>query len=173
MNENFIIECMVKALRLRPGEWLTFAYLASLVGIPDCDANLIGAMTDFRPDLFAVTKDKKLKLRLAVAEDVARQGTTRWQVPAPPEKVPESSPGRHAAGSFGDSQGCYCNRPDEEVLSDLKEDSIPDDALVFSCCWKNICRVRGLFFNQIAAETWTEICRRRGYILQRENPRGF
>ena len=174
MDENHIIDCMVKALRSRPGEWLTFAYLSSLVSLPDCDANLIGAMADYRPDLFAVTKDRKLKLRLNIAEDVARKGPTNWQVPAPPEKVSEPNPGRHAVASFGESAaGCYCILPDEDVLFDLKAGSIPDEALVYSCCWKNICRVRGLFFNLVPPETWTEICRRRGYIQQRENPRGF
>jgi len=165
---------MVKALRSRPGEWLTFAYLSSLVSFPDCDATLIGAMADFRPDLFAVSKDKKLKLRMKVVEDVAQQGVRNWKVPSPPEKIPELSHAMHTGTSSGALEsGCYCNLPDEEVLADLKEDSIPDEALLYSCCWKNICRVRGLFFNLVSAETWIEICRRRGYIKQRENPRGF
>src|ERR1700693_330360 len=145
MNENRIIEAMVKALRSRPGEWLTFAYLSALVAMPDCDANLIGAMADFRPDLFAVSKDKKLKLRMKVVEDVAQQGPRNWKVPAPPEKVSElTNSGHRGVSSGGLKDGCYCSHPDEEVLADLKEDTIPDEALVYSCCWKNICRVRGL-----------------------------
>jgi hypothetical protein len=140
---------MVKILRSRPSERLTFSYLTSLVSIPNCDAKLIGAMADFRPDLFVVTKDKKLKLRMNVAEDIARQGVSKWRVPAPPAKVRENAGlGKHSSGmSLDPAEGCYCNHPDEEVLRDLKKGSIPDEALVFSYCWKNICRVRGLFFN--------------------------
>jgi hypothetical protein len=69
--------------------------------------------------------------------------------------------------------GCYCSVPDHDILHDLKAGSVPDKALVYSCCWENICRVRAIFFGQVPDQTWTEICRRRGYILQRENPRGF
>ena len=174
MDENRIIERMVKTLRSRPGEWLTFAYLSSLVALPDCNGDLIGAMADFRPDLFAVTKDKKLKLRMKVVEDVAQQGPRNWQVPVPPEKVSELNHASRMGTSSRDLRDrCYCNLPDEEILADLKEDSIPDEALVYSCCWKNICRVRGKSFHLVPHETWTEICRRRGYIQRRENPRGF
>ena len=165
---------MVKALRARPGEWLTFSYLSSLIAIPNCDADIVGAMADYRPDLFSVSKDRKLKLRTEVAEDVARRGPKNWKVPDRREQVPFGIFKRHSDKQAGATQNvCYCSTSDEEILDDLTEDSIPDEALVFSCCWKNICRVRGLFFNLVAEETWIEICRRRGYIQQRENPRGF
>ena len=174
MDEDLIVESMVKMLHSRPGEWLTFAYLSSLMAIPDCDANLVGAMADYRPDLFAVSRDRKLKLRTGVVEDVARQGPTSWRVPDRPEQAQLGSFNRHGGTQSGPApSGCYCGVSDEEILSALKEGSVPDEALVFSCCWKNICRVRGLFFNLVSAETWTEICRRRGYIQQRQNPRGF
>jgi hypothetical protein len=136
---------------------------------------VVGALAEYRPDLFAITKDSKLKLRLNIAEDIALQGPAKWQVPPPPpvKRIKEirSSHGQSAVGES--AAACYCKLPDQEVLADLKEGSIPDEALVFSCCWKNICRVRGLFFNFVPPETWIEICRKRGYIQQRENPRGF
>ena len=174
MDENPIIAAMVIMLRAHPGEWLTFGYLASLIAMKDCDANIIGAMADFRPDLFAVSRDRKLKLRTAVVEKVARQGIANWRVPERPEQPRSEGFNRHSTtGAGAAAGGCYCNLADEEILDDLKDGSVPDEALVFSCCWKNICRVRGLSFGQVPDETWTEICRRRGYIQQRENPRGF
>lgn len=170
MDEELIIKSIVKTLRARPGEWLTFSRLSSLIAIPDCDANIVGAMADYRPDLFAVSRDRRMKLRTEVAEDVARRGN----VPERPEQVPFGIFKRHSDKHGGPTQNvCYCSFTDQEILTDLAGDSIPDEALVFSCCWRNICRIRGLFFNLVPAETWIEICRRRGYIQQRENPRGF
>ena len=165
---------MVKMLRARPGEWLTFAYLSSLIALPDCDTNIVGAMADYRLDLFAVSRDRKLKLCTEVVEDVARQGPTRWRVPQRPEQAQLGSSNRHGGTQSGSPpSGCYCSVSDEEILSALKEGSVPDEALVYSCCWRNICRVRGLFFNLVSAETWVQICQRRGYVQQRENPRDF
>jgi hypothetical protein len=174
MDEDRVIGRMIETLLERPNKWLTFAYLSALMAIQDCDENVVGAMADFRPDLFAVSRDRKLKLRSGVAEEIARQGI-RWHVPERPEAL---SPGNFRQGSVsvpGIALGgaCYCSVSYERVLDDLKAGSVPDEALLFSCCWKNICRVRGIFLKQIPDQTWTEICRRRGYIQQRENPRGF
>jgi hypothetical protein len=174
VHENQIIERMVLSLRSRPGEWLTFSYLSTLVALPGCDADLIGAMADFRPDIFAVAKDRKLKLREQIVADIAKQEPRAWRVPDAPTRAPETHSIGHGGSTTGMSEGAsYCHLPDEEILADLKEGSIPDEALVYSCCWKNICRVRGLYFNLVPPDVWIEICRRRGYIQQRENPRGF
>jgi len=68
---------------------------------------------------------------------------------------------------------CYCETSEAEILNDIKRDAIPDGALVNSCCWRRICQVRGRHFNKIDPETWSDICRKRGYLFARENPRGF
>ncbi len=68
---------------------------------------------------------------------------------------------------------CYCNRTEDKVLEDLRRGVIPDDALVRSCCGRWVCRVRGRHFNEVDPETWREIGTKRGYVLSRENPRGF
>jgi hypothetical protein len=68
---------------------------------------------------------------------------------------------------------CYCNVLESKVLHDLKRGAPPEEALVTSCCWKTICRVRGRNYNQLDAETWIDICRKRGYLFARQNPRGF
>lgn len=68
---------------------------------------------------------------------------------------------------------CYCDSSDEEILGDLLREAIPKDALVRGCCWRRVCQVRGRNFNQVDAEAWSNICRERGYLLRRQNPRGF
>jgi hypothetical protein len=67
----------------------------------------------------------------------------------------------------------YCDQDDSEIFTDLENDSIPDDALVNACCWKKICQVRGRNPKAIDVESWTEVSRRRGYVQNRQNPRGF
>lgn len=76
---------------------------------------------------------------------------------------------------------CYCDSDDETILSDLKVEAVPDEALVRNCCWRRISQVRGRSFS--GAETspswdsdgtiWKELCRKRGYLHARQNPRGF
>jgi hypothetical protein len=70
---------------------------------------------------------------------------------------------------------CYCYPvvTNNEVLRDIVNQSIPDEALVCTHCWTRICRVRGLNFSSIDGGTWREICAQRGYLFARENPRGF
>lgn len=33
---------------------------------------------------------------------------------------------------------CYCDNPDVTILDDLKRQTVPDEALVRSCCWSRI-----------------------------------
>lgn len=174
MDDERIIGSMVRVLRQHPAEWLTFGRLSSLIAMPDCDGDVLAAIAEYRPDLFAISGDRRLKLRMDVVEDVAHQGMSNWRVPARPEQTSTEKLVNRAATTSGTMRGdCYCSVAEEEVLMDLTEGTIPDEALIFSCCWRYICRVRGRFFNQVSAETWVETCQRRGYLQQRENPRGF
>ena len=59
---------------------------------------------------------------------------------------------------------CYCDESEWEVLKDLHEGDIPDEALSSSCCWRWICRVRGFHFRRVNPEVWRETCRRRGQL---------
>jgi hypothetical protein len=68
---------------------------------------------------------------------------------------------------------CLCDWPDEDVLNDVVNESLPDYSLVNSCCWRRICQVRGRNYHAVELETWVNICSRRGYLQQRQNPRGF
>jgi len=174
LDEEHLIRSMVRVLHEHPGEWLTFRKLSRLVAEPSCDADLVGAIADYRDDLFAVSRDRKLKLRPRVTEGIAHRGMENWKVPARPEKEKPQYVGTHGGSTSGITGAkCYCDLSYEEILQGLVEGAIPDEALVYSCCWKTICRVRGLYFNSVDPEIWREICARRGYIQNRENPRGF
>lgn len=151
-----------------PGEWFTFRRASSVLGI---EADLLAAFVDFRPDLFAVNDDRRFKLRTNISGDIALQGISNWQVPSAPER-PRPTFNEKTYPEIP-SGGCYCHVNEYTVLRDLVAGSVPEDALVYSCCWRHICRVRGSNFGMVAEETWREICQRRGYLRERENPRGF
>ena len=76
---------------------------------------------------------------------------------------------------------CYCDSPSDAILKDLKAETIPDEALVRTCCWKSISKVRGSTFSgsentpawDPQGDIWRELCRKRGYLHARQNPRGF
>ena len=59
---------------------------------------------------------------------------------------------------------CYCNTSEDEVLSDIQLDSVPDVALENACCWSWICTVRGWHFREVDEGDWRELCRRRGQL---------
>ena len=67
----------------------------------------------------------------------------------------------------------YCKESESTILNDIDNMSIPSDALVEACSWKYICKVRGKYLSRINPETWSEICRKRGYLYKRHNSRGF
>ncbi|MGH3703465.1 MAG: hypothetical protein ACRDT9_02445 [Agromyces sp.] len=39
--------------------------------------------------------------------------------------------------------------------------------------WQAICRVRARNMNRVDELAWQRLCARRGYLQQRQNPRGF
>lgn len=67
---------------------------------------------------------------------------------------------------------CYCDTSPQIILKDLLEGTIPDEALVRDCCWKEICRVRGSNVDAADSEQWRELCRRRGLLLASHDPWG-
>lgn len=68
---------------------------------------------------------------------------------------------------------CLCNWGDAEILRHIQGESLPSYALLNNCCWRRVCQVRGRNFSDVDDETWIDICTRRGYLLERQNPRGF
>jgi hypothetical protein len=94
--------------------------------------------------------------------------------------VDPCSNGRLAPTQHAKSSMHYCKRIDREILSDLQREMVPADALANACCWKRISQVRGrsLAGNAHApwdpdGEKWRELCRKRGFVQRRQNPRGF
>lgn len=54
---------LCQQLRKRPGEWLGYKALCRVIFGNDNDELLVGALADFRRDLFAVHADRRLKLK--------------------------------------------------------------------------------------------------------------
>jgi hypothetical protein len=65
----------------------------------------------------------------------------------------------------------YCDASDEKILDDLIREDVPSEALVQA--WSRICQVRSRNLNSVDPEVWVRICTKRGYLLGRENPRGY
>ena len=73
----------------------------------------------------------------------------------------------------GKGLGCYCEKAENVVLSDIQNGTVPDEALVNKHCWQWICTVRADWLSSVNEETWRELCAKRGYLRARQNPRGF
>ncbi len=163
---------MVRALRTRPAEWLTFRELSRLIANRELDENLLGAMADYRKDIFATTCDRKLKLREEVIEETAHRDLGDWAVPERRASDERRELRERVARAIPRANGgCYCDLPESEILEDIYAERVPNEALILSYCWKTISRTR------LADETaymppdiWVELCRRPNDIRWRENP---
>ena len=133
--------------------------------IPDSDREILHAVAENRSDLFVFTRDgRSLKLHVDAVQSIVRNGIEA--VVATPAHIDTPSPqvgGRIRCGHFDH----------EELALDLQRNSLPSEALTRTCCWTEICRIRGSIYPPIDHEAWREICVTRGYLLARQNPRGF
>jgi hypothetical protein len=68
---------------------------------------------------------------------------------------------------------CYCEKHRWEILRDIENKSLPDEALTNICCWKTICSAKSRNQDVIDSDTWSTICTQRGYLLRRLNARGY
>ena len=160
---TLMIRQMIRQFVDHPGEFLTFQRLAWLIS--DADPDVLHAIAEHRPDLFVVTKnDRSLKLFPEAVERIVRMGVE--------QVLTEEVPVAYVVPPQHDSGGC-AHFSDEEILVDLRRCSLPAEALTRNCCWTKICHVRGLNKQQFDQDSWDEICRIRGYLLRRQNPRGF
>jgi hypothetical protein len=158
-----MIREMIRQFLREPGEFLTFGQLA--FRIPGADKEVLHSIADSRPDLFAVARnDKALKLHTNAVQKILRDGIEAAATqPQPIPSTAAAHEGRIRCGHFAQ----------EELLSDLQRCSLPPEALTRNCCWTEICRIRALSHPPIDSESWREICVTRGYLLARQNPRGF
>ena len=144
LDDQALIRSMVSMLRQHPGEWLTFRRLSRLVTIRGIDENAIGGFAEYRNDLFAIGNDRKVKLRESALEEISRQDVTNWVVPQRPIPDERRELRDRVARALGGAKGtCYCNVPPPTILSEIIGETLPDEALILSCCWITICRVRG------------------------------
>ena len=174
LDDEALIRSMVLVLRQHPGEWLTFRRLSRLVAIPGMDEYALGAIAEYRNDLFAISNDLKMKLRENTIEDIARQDVTNWIIPERPLRDERRELRGKVARAIGGTEGtCYCDLPFPKILSEIIGKTVPDEALILSCCWITICRVRGPDMHLVSSDVWSELCRRRVYVQRRENPRDF
>ena len=172
LDDEGIIRLMVLVLREHPGEWLTFRTLARLVAVPGVDELVIGAFAEYRDDLFAINHDRRLKLCETAIEQIALQDATTWVVPQRPVRDERRELRNRVACAIGGAEGtCYCDVPFPKILSEIIGETVPDEALILSCCWITICRVRGPDMYLVSSDVWSELCRRRVYVRTRENPR--
>ena len=158
-----MIREMIRQFLREPGEFLTFGQLA--FRIPASDKELLHVVAESRPDLFAIARnDRALKLHTKAVEKVLQDGIDAAAVqPEPIQSMTPIRERRIRCGHFS------C----EELLNDLHKCSLPPESLTRNCCWSEISRIRGLSHPPIDAESWREICVTRGYLLARQNPRGF
>ena len=70
MEEELIVKLIVQVLLQRPAEWFTFSRMASAVRLPGVDGDLIGALVDYRGDLFSSSQDRRFKLQSAIVEQI-------------------------------------------------------------------------------------------------------
>ena len=157
-----MIRLIMRELVAHPGEFVTFSKLSqSMNGIPP---EVLHAIAEQGRNLFRITRnDKAIRLYPETFELVIRQGleaTASEASSAPPNAT------RYERDNCG-------HGIDENIIPDLAGCSLSAEMLTRTCCWKEICRLRALHRDRVDDETWKEICRIRGYLLVRQNPRGF
>lgn len=62
---------------------------------------------------------------------------------------------------------------DRQMVDAINSESIASEDLVSREGWKRICQVRGRNFAAVDEEAWQALCARRGYLMRRQNARGF
>ena len=67
---------------------------------------------------------------------------------------------------------CICDQTDSTVLGTITALTLTREVLEKPCCWKRICQVRARNFSSVSDAKWTELCRRRGYVMDRTDPQG-
>jgi|SRR5579863_4558798 len=154
---------MIREFLAHPAELLTFKKISYRIA---SDPDVLHAIAEQRPDLFIITEnDRFVKLFPEAVERIVEVGVDRTIADV---RIARSGPtpthDHHPCDHFGS---------ENEILTDLLHCSFHPDTLTRNCCWREISRVRSANPGVIDAETWREICRIRGYLQTRQNPRGF
>ena len=152
---------MIRQFLREPGEFLTFGQLA--FRIPGADKEVLHLVADSRPDLFAVARnDKALKLHTNAVQKILRDGIVA--AATQPEPAPAATTAR---------EGIRCGHfSQEELLADVHRCSLPPKHSQGIAVGPKSVEFAP-YANPIDAESRREICVTRGYLLARQNPRGF
>ena len=59
------------------------------------------------------------------------------------------------------------------TADDINSGRVDAELLVTTSGWQLLCRVRSQSAGSVDADAWSELNRRRGYLLRRHNSRGF
>jgi hypothetical protein len=160
---------MIREFLAHPAEFMTFTRLAFLIRAATNEAvssDLLHVIAEQRSDLFIITRnDRGLKLFTDALERIVSMGVD--------SVIAEPAPVHSEAHPKYEHHRCNHFSGDDEILDALTRCSFGPPVLTRSCCWKEICRVRGMHSNAIDADAWREICSIRGYLQERQNPRGF
>lgn len=158
-----MIREMIRQFLTRPGEFLTFSQL--VFRIPGADKDVLHALAEQRLDLFVVARnDNSIKLHTEVVGRVVRKGIEAAMVESTSMRIGTRPANGHVR---------CAHFSEEELLADLQRCSLPSEALTRGCCWSEVCRLRGLNSHLVDEQSWRDICATRGYLLARQNPRGF
>jgi hypothetical protein len=158
-----MIREMIRQFLKQPGEFLTFGQL--VFRIPGADKDVLHVIAEQRTDLFLITRDDRaLRLYTDALQNILQRGLDAAiaEIGAP-HSIRDQKTHNDRCSHFAE----------EEILADLIRCSLPADSLTRNCCWKQICRVRALNQPLVDSETWREVCHVRGYLQERQNPRGF
>ncbi len=158
-----MLRLMIREFLFHPAEFFTFRRLAHHL---QADSDVLHAIAEQRPDLFLLTpNDRVVKLFPEAVQRIVEIGIDRT--------ISETRPIAPKRLAVPGGPRCDHFLSDDDILSDLRNCSFTPDALTRTCCWTQICRIRGANPHVIASDSWTGICRIRGYLLARQNPRGF
>lgn len=156
-----MIREMIRQCLQRPAEFLTFGQLA--FRIPGADRDLLYVFASTRPELFLLCRNEHaLKLHMEAVEKILEDG---------PDAIIAAHQAPQAAPVTNHTRCEHFSS--EELTVDLLRGSLSSQALTRACCWAKVCRLRNSINPPIDQGAWREICATRGYLLARQNPRGF
>src|SRR5260370_15403264 len=129
LDDEALTRSMMIVLLQHPGEWVTFRKLSRLVAIPRMDEYALGAIAEYRDDLFAMSNDRKVKLRQSALEEIAHQDVTNWIIPQRPIRDERQELRDRVARAIGGAKGtCYCDVPFPTILTEIIGETVPDEA---------------------------------------------
>lgn len=159
-----MVRQMIRQFLAHPSEFLNFERLSRLMG--GIHTEILHAVAESRPDLFVIARnDRALKLFWEAVKRISDNGIEKAveEAGSVPPDILRKEHTRDRCQHYSD----------EEIVPDLLGCRLSSEMLTRSCCWREICRLRAIHREAVDDEAWRELCRIRGYLLARQNSRGF